>query len=400
MTGKAQDRGILVPHSDGFAVWLAGRGYAPSTVEKQLRLMGRLDQWLADERIPLDALDEDAARRFACSVRSSGRTRLSMRGVMPVLEYLRSTGAVQPEPPPCSGSARQCLLLAYERYLSGERSLRQSTIAKYAHIAEAFLDILPDPVDGALAGLSARQVHRFVLSRGPGAKSTAGGLRSFLRYLFLSGVTPHELAGAVPPAAAWKLAGLPARMDAEAVSAVMQSCDQATITGRRDYAILLLLARLGLRAHEAAGLELDDIRWRPGTIVVRRKGGRSEELPLPADAGQAIADYLTVRPAVKDTRAVFISACAPWRPVTRSAVTLLVKSHCRAAGTPGRAHLLRHTLASDLLAAGASLPEIGLVLGHRSPLVTSIYAKADRAALAQLVRPWPATGTAGAGWAR
>jgi len=185
-------------------------------------------------------------------------------------------------------------------------------------------------------------------------------------------------------------------MDAEAVSTFMRSCDRATVTGRRDYAILLLLTRLGLRAHEAAVLELDDIRWRQGTIVVRRKGGRSEELPLPADAGQAIADYLTVRPAVRDTRAVFISACAPWRPVTRNAVTMLARSRCRAAGTPGRAHLLRHTLASDLLAAGASLPEIGLVLGHRSPFVTSIYAKADRAALAQLVRPWPTAGTAGA----
>lgn len=396
MTGKAQDWGILVPHADGFAVWLAGRGYAPSTVEKQLRLMGRLGQWLADERIPLDALDEDAARCFACSVRSAVRTQLSVRGVMPVLEYLRSTGAVPPEPPPSSGSPRQCLLLAYERYLSGERSLGQLTIAKYSHIAGAFLDMLPDPAGDALAGLSAGQVHGFVLSRGTGAKSIAGGLRSFLRYLFLSGATPRELAGAVPPAAAWKLAGLPARMDAEAVSAVMRSCDRATVTGRRDYAILLLLARLGLRAHEAAGLELDDIRWRSGTIVVRRKGGRSEELPLPADAGQAVADYLAVRPAVRDTRAAFISARAPWRPVTRSAVTLLVKSRCRAAGTAGRAHLLRHTLASDLLAAGASLPEIGLVLGHRSPFVTSIYAKAGRAALAQLVRPWPATGTAGA----
>ena len=396
MTGRTQDPGVLDPHAGGFAVWLSARGYAPSTVEKQLRLAGRLGQWLADERIPPDALDEDAAWRFACSVRSSGRTRLSMRGVMPVLEYLRSSGAVPPEPPPCSGSPRQCLLLAYERYLSGERSLGQSTIAKYSHIAEAFLDMLPDPVDDALAGLSAGQVHGFVLSRGPGAKSIAGGLRSFLRYLFLSGAARRQLAGAVPPAAAWKLAGLPARMDAGAVSAVMRSCDRATVTGRRDYAILLLLARLGLRAHEAAGLGLDDIRWRTGTIVVRRKGGRSEELPLPADAGQAIADYLAVRPAARDTRAVFISAYAPWRPVTRSAVTLLVKSHCKTAGTPGRAHLLRHTLASDLLAAGASLPEIGLVLGHRSPFVTSIYAKADRAALARLVRPWPATGTAGA----
>lgn len=396
MTGEAQGPDVLVPHADGFTLWLADRGYAPSTVEKQLRLMRRLGQWLADERVPLDALDDDAVGRFAQSVRSAGRKRRSVSGAAPVLEYMRSTGTVPPEPSQCSDSPRQRLLLAYQRYLSGERSLRPTTIAKYAHIAEAFLDMLPDPVDDALAGLSAAQVHGFMLGRGAGAKSISGGLRSFLRYLFLSGGAPRELAGAVLPAAAWKLAGLPARMDAQAVSAVMRSCDRATVSGRRDYAILLLLARLGLRAHEAAGLELDDIRWRSGTIVVRRKGGRREELPLPADAGQAIADYLTVRPAVRDTRAVFISAVAPWRPVTRSAVTLLVKSHCRAAGTPGRAHLLRHTLASDLLAAGASLPEIGLVLGHRSPFVTSIYAKADRAALAQLVRPWPAAGTAGA----
>ena len=119
-------------------------------------------------------------------------------------------------------------------------------------------------------------------------------------------------------------------------------------------------------------------------------------LKITADAGQAVADYLTVRPAARGTRAVFISACAPWRPATRATVTMLARSRCRTAGVQGRAHLLRHTLASDLLAAGASLPEIGLVLGHRSPFVTSIYAKADRAALAQLVRPWPAAGTAGA----
>ena len=392
MTGKAQDVGVLAPHADGFAVWLAGRGYVPSTVEKQLRLMSRLGEWLADERIPLVALDEEAAGRFARAGRPEGRRRPGSCGMTAVMEYLRSTGGVPLEPPLCGGSPRQCLLLAYERYLSGERSLRPTTIAKYAHIAETFLDMLPDPVDGALPGLSAAQVHGFMLSRGTGAKSIAGGLRSLLRYLYLSGAASRDLAAAVPPAAAWKLTGLPARMDAEAVSAVMRSCDRSTVTGRRDYAILLLLARLGLRAHEAAGLELDDIRWRQGTIVVRRKGGRSEELPLPADAGQAIADYLTVRPAVKDTRAVFISACAPWRPVTRAAVTLLARRRCNAAGTAGRAHLLRHTLASDLLAAGASLPEIGLVLGHRSPFVTSLYAKVDRVALAQLVRPWPAAG--------
>jgi integrase/recombinase XerD len=386
MTGEAQRSGVITAHADGFAAWLAGRGYAPSTVEKQLRLMRRLGWWLAAERVALEALDDNAAGRFA---RSAGRKRPGA-----LLEYLRGTGAVPPATPP-GDSPRARLLADYEHYLSGERSLSPLTIAKYRHIAVAFLDTLPEPADDALAGLTAAQVHGFLLSRGTGAKSVSSGLRSLLRYLFLRGGTPLQLAGAVPAAASWKLAGLPGRMDAAAVSAVTGSCDRATVTGQRDYAILLLLARLGLRAHEAAGLELEDIRWRQGTIVVRRKGGRSEELPLPADAGQAIADYLAVRPAAKGTRAVFISATAPLRPVSRSAVTLLAQRHCKTAGSAGGAHLLRHTLASDLLAAGAALPEIGLVLGHRSPFVTSIYAKADRAALAQLVRPWPAAGTAG-----
>jgi site-specific recombinase XerD len=393
MTGEEQGPDVMAAHADGLEAWLAGRGYAPSTVEKQLRLMRRLGQWLADERMPPDALDGDAAGRFALSVWPAGRKRPGPGRAAALLEYLRGAGVVPPEPVPPGDSPRQELLAAYGRYLSGERGLSPLTITKYARIAGAFLDTLPDPVDDALAGLSAGQVHEFLLGRGTGAKSVSAGLRSLLRYLFLTGGTPSRLAGAVPPAASWKLAGLPGRMEAAAVLAVTGSCDRATVTGLRDYAILLLLARLGLRAHEAAGLKLEDIRWRQGTIVVRRKGGRSEELPLPADAGQAIADYLAVRPVVSGTRAVFISAVAPRRPVTRSAVTLLARRHCQAADATGGAHLLRHTLASDLLAAGASLPEIGLVLGHRSPAVTSIYAKADRATLAQLVRPWPAAWT-------
>ena len=180
----------------------------------------------------------------------------------------------------------------------------------------------------------------------------------------------------------------------------MATCDRAGNTGRRDYAVLLLLARLGLRAHEVAGLQLDDIDWRAGTVVLRRKGGRSEELPLPVDVGQALADCLLIRPAVSGSRAVFVSAVAPRRSLTRGAVTLLARRHCAAAGiTSGGAHRLRHTLASDLLAAGASLAEIGLVLGHRSPFVTSIYAKVDRLALAELARPWPLTRTRESRWA-
>ncbi|WP_223840300.1 tyrosine-type recombinase/integrase [Saccharopolyspora pogona] len=306
-----------------------------------------------------------------------------------MLAYLRSIGvATVPEPP--LETPRQQLLVAYERYLTRERGLRLLTVTKYLHIASVFLDGLPDPFPDALAALSAEQVIGFVCDKGAGAKSISGGLRVFLRYLYLSGTVGRELDEAVPPAAGWKLSGLPARLDAAAMAAVMATCDRASTTGRRDYAILMLLARLGLRAHEVAGLELDDIRWRAGTVVLRRKCGRSEELPLPVDVGQALVDYLQIRPAAGAFRAVFMSVVAPRRPTTRAAVTLLARRHCAAAGVAsGGARRLRHTLASDLLAAGASLSEIGLVLGHRSVSVTSIYAKVDRVALAELVRPWP-----------
>lgn len=306
-----------------------------------------------------------------------------------MLEYLRGIGvAPVPEPPP--ETPRQRILLAYEHYLTRERGLRPLTVTKYLHIASVFLAGVPEPFPDTLAALSAEHVIGFVCGKGAGAKSISGGLRVLLRYLYLSGIVARKLDEAVPPAAGWKLSGLPARLDAAAVAAVMATCDRASTTGRRDYAILLLLARLGLRAHEVAGLELGDIRWRAGTLVLHRKGGRSEELPLPVDVGQALVDYLQIRPAAGVFRAVFLSVVAPQRPITRAAVTLLARRHYAAAGVAaGGAHRLRHTLASDLLAAGASLSDIGLVLGHRSVSVTSIYAKVDRVALTELVRAWP-----------
>lgn len=317
----------------------------------------------------------------------------------PLLVYLRELGVAAPLEPKTDLSPRRRLLSTYERYLIEERGLRPTTVVKYLHIAAVFLTAVRDPLAETLSVLSADQVTGFICTKGAGAKSIAGGLRAFLRYLYLSGRVDRLLAEAVPPAAGWKLSGLPARLDAVAVAAVMATCERTSETGCRDYAVLVLLVRLGLRAHEVAGLELDDVHWRAGTLVVRRKGGRCEELPLPVDVGQALVDYLLRRPAGGRLRAVFVSVAAPRRAMTRSAVTSLARRHCLAAGvTWGGAHRLRHTLASDLLAAGASLAQIGLVLGHRSPFVTSIYAKIDRGALALLVRPWPLTETGPSRW--
>jgi integrase/recombinase XerD len=385
--------GPLAPYGAGFAEWLIGQGYAMSSVSHQLGLAGWLSRWLAEENLAPDALSEVVVHRFVLARSQIGLGR-PCAGPRPLLTYLRGLGVMPSPELERDESPQRCLLLAYERYLTGERSLRPTTVTKYLHIATVFLAAVPDPLAEALSGLSADQVTGFVCGKGAGAKSIAGGLRVFLRYLYLSGRVERQLAEAVPPAAGWKLSGLPARLDAAVVAAAMATCDRPNEAGCRDYAILLLLARLGLRAHEVAGLELEDIRWRAGTLVLRRKGGRSEELPLPVDVGQAMADYLLIRPAGGAFRAVFMSVVAPRRPVTRSSMTLMARRHCAAVGVAsGGAHRLRHTLASDLLAAGASLAEIGLVLGHRSPFVTSIYAKVDRVALTQLVRPWPLTQT-------
>jgi integrase/recombinase XerD len=184
---------------------------------------------------------------------------------------------------------------------------------------------------------------------------------------------------------------LPVALDAAAVRAVLEVLARQSVKGARDYAIILLLARLGIRAKEAAGLLLGDINWRTGRLLIRRKGGRVEELPLPVDVGQAIADYLRLRPAGCVSRAVFVTVRAPYRAMTRSNVGQLVGQACQAAGVAaGTPHGLRHGLASALLNAGAPLDEIGFVLGHRQRSTTQIYARVDNAALGELVRPWPA----------
>jgi site-specific recombinase XerD len=219
-------------------------------------------------------------------------------------------------------------------------------------------------------------------------------LRSLLRFLHVEGITPVAgLAAAVPSVARWKLAGLPKAVPAEQVAALLTSCDRTTQVGRRDAAILTVLVRLGLRVGEVARLRLADIDWRAGELVVTGKGPRSERLPLPTDVGEAIVSYLAARPRT-DVREVFLCACAPYRPMSRGAVTNVVARAARRAGLGVmHAHRLRHSAATAMLNAGASLQEIGLVLRHRDALTTSLYAKVDIAGLRAVARPWPAGST-------
>ena len=221
------------------------------------------------------------------------------------------------------------------------------------------------------------------------AKREVGELRSLLRFLFVRGLIPLALGDAVPPVASWRDTGIPRAVAPADVERLIASCDRSTLEGARDAAIVLLLARLGLRSIEVARLELSDLDWRAGVLLVRGKGGREDRLPLPDEVGTALAEYLTVR-GRREFRHVFLTLRAPTRPIRADLVGDVVRRACEHAGiariTP---HRLRHTLASEMLVQGASLRDIGQVLRHRHLSTTAIYAKVDLERLRQVALPWP-----------
>jgi integrase/recombinase XerD len=304
----------------------------------------------------------------------------------------RRSGRSVPEPV-------DALVGEFRGFLGGERGLAPETVRCYGTHARAFLAWLPQPVDVALAELSAGLVTGYVVEYCRGcntesAKAMVTALRSLLRFLHVTGRAPGPLTGAVPAVANWRLAGLPRTLSGEQVEALIEGCDTDTAVVVRDRALLVMLARLGLRTAEAAALRLEDVDWRSGQILIRGKGNRVEKLPLPQTVGEALAEYLTTTRPRCASRSVFLTVRGrPPRPLTAMAVRQIVAQACGRAGLPRLgAHRLRHTLASDLLRAGNSLPQIGQVLRHRSQLSTAIYAKVDATRLRGVARPWPGRG--------
>jgi site-specific recombinase XerD len=269
-------------------------------------------------------------------------------------------------------------------------------------VAREFLAELAEPIEVALERLQPRDVTRFVTARcragGRGvaaAKTLTSGLRSLLVFLHVAGWVPVPLVAAVPSVAAWRLSALPRGLEAEQVARLLGSCDRTTVVGRRDFAILVLLSRLGLRACEVAALGVGDIDWRAGELTVHGKGAQTDRLPLPHDVGQALVEHLHGRRPDAAFRHVFLRVLAPRGPLSPRTVGAVVRDACDRAGVARvGTHRLRHTLATELLAAGAALTEIAPILRHTNLSTTAIYAKVDRTALRTLARPWPLPGAA------
>lgn len=297
------------------------------------------------------------------------------------------------------------LLIEFGWWLDRQRGLAPVTVHNYCWNAGQFLTALPQPAEVSVSLLDAGSVTAFMVEfcrdrNVNSAKSMARSVRSFLRFAHATGRTSAGLQGAVPPSSGWHLASLPKSVPAADLERLLAVAARSrfTATGRRDYAILLLLARLGLRRGEVAGLRLGDIDWRAAELAVTGKGGRAERLPLPAEPGEAIVAWLTDGRPECETRSVFTTLRPPGRPLSPGAVGHVVGTACRRAGLARiGAHRLRHTLATAMLRAGASLPEVGQVLRHRSASSTAIYAKVDEAALRPLARPWPGTAPGAAG---
>lgn len=388
--------GPLAPYAGGFCAELSAQGYTPLSAANQMRLMAHLSRWLDSRRIPSGKLSPDRVQQFLKARRRAGYTAwLSERGLAPLLGHLRQAGvvpkAVRPEPV----TELDLLLERYGDYMVRERGLATTTIRRRKEVALRFLSVNLDPKALDLHGLQAAYVTRFVLQECRGrhvgtAQLFASELRSLLRFLYLEGLTPTQLAGAVPPVAGWRHASLPRFLEPKQIQEILSSCDRRTAVGRRDYAILLLLSRLGLRAGEVTTLQLQDIDWVHGEIEIRGKGNRQDRLPLPQDVGEAIVAYLCRGRPRSACRHLFLCSRAPHGPLGRTSVAVLVYGACTRAGVPRvNPHRLRHTAATQMLRQGGTLPEISQVLRHRSLGTTAIYAKVDRKALRVLALPWP-----------
>jgi integrase/recombinase XerD len=380
-------------HLTRFIAGLANAGYAGKTLRDKERLVAPFIRWARDKRVAANALDETCVDAFLrCPSRRRDGHRTALRQFV---EHLRVAEVV---PRRCEeASPAETLLHRYFDHLRDARGLSPHSLAAYSPFVHSF--VLAQKLPETAETMDALAVRSHVLDQCrdrtvSSVKLQAAALRSFLRFCFLNGTTARDLSTAVPPVGRWQAAAASPFLTGEEVEQVIAAADRSTTRGRRDFAILLLLARLGLRASEVLTLEFDDVRWEAGEIVVRGKGGLHDRLPLLADVGEALALYLRMARGSSRSRRVFLRLIAPRVGLTQPTdVSKIARTAMRRAGLlpSGRAgaHVFRHSLASRMIQRGASLPEISQVLRHRSTITTQLYAKLDLDGLRGVARPWP-----------
>jgi site-specific recombinase XerD len=391
--------GPLGSYIDSFAVWLSEQGYKKSTITYGLRLIGVLSCWMQQRGISVDDLNEKTTTDFLRERRNHYRINLAdMSKLDLLLKYLRQCAVISVPTAVVDNSELGSIMRKFTDYLLKERSLSEATLYNYLPVARQFLEerfgaqtIMFEKIQQAdILGFVLRCTNRLKRSR---AKTVVTALRSFFGFLRLQGYISTDLVSVVPKVANWQCAALPNWIPIEDVEHLLSSCDQSTITGQRDYAILLLLARLGLRSGEVVNMTLDDIDWEAGEIRVSGKSRRYDRLPLPKDVGEALTRYLCHGRPRCSTRRVFVRMRAPVRGfMGRGAIYSVVqRAFDRVELHPSHQgpHTLRHSLATNMLRKGASLYEIGEILRHRDIDNTQIYAKVDLEALSKIAQPWP-----------
>jgi len=395
MAGTRRKAGQLAPQVEGYRAWLKQRGYTSPTVRNMLKDLGQIGSWLSAKGLSAGDLSEERLAEFLGARRAAGWRRVpGMRGMAPLLGYLReaSVVAVIDSPP----TPLDALLGRYRSWMERERGLAESTVLRYENTAQRFLTEQA-MADGVLTPerLGGSDINAFLLREcdrvsAGSAKGRVAELRSLLRFLHLQGDLPQKLGTAVPPVGGWRFATVPPTMAVADVQVLLDRCGRDTITTVRDYAILMLLARLGLRSIEVARLELRDVDWRAGEIIVRGKGRREDRMPLPTEVGEALAAYLSSDRGPRPTRHLFVTCRAPRGPIRADLVGDVVQRACLRAGLPHVGpHRLRHALAGEMLRQGAGLVAIGQVLRHQDLATTALYAKVDLTALRQVAQVWP-----------
>lgn len=391
--------GPLGHYIDGYVATLDEQGYSRQSGCSQTRLVADLSRWLHQQSFEANDVNEQTIDMFLRDREQHLRLRRGERYTLNrLLDHLRKMGIVEDKVPPTKTSDGQYLEDDFKRYLLQERSLSQATVVNYIPFIRKFLLERFDTDTIRFGELRPADITEFVknhaydLSHGR-ARLMVTALRVFLRYLRYRKYIIVDLAACVPAVANWQLSTLPKFLQPEQVQDVLKHCDRQSSIGMRNYAILLLLARLGFRACEVVALRLEDIDWQNGHINIRGKGGQLACFPLPHDVGESVAVYLQNGRPRCSTRRVFVRHKAPLRGFANSStISSIVRRALEHAGVKSYckgAHLFRHTLATKMLQQGASLAEIGELLRHRSPETTMIYAKVDVTALRALAQPWP-----------